>query len=136
MKSIETLIKINKQALDEKRQELVELEGQKDQLIEWQKKMDKELHKETEFAVKNPEVSMTFEQYRDMIQGRQSNLKSVLNDINGQIENVAEQITQLFGEVKKYEIVEQQKLAKILKEQKQKESKKKKKQKKKNKAYK
>ena len=121
MKSIQTLIKINKQALDEKRQELVELEGQKEQLLQWKKKMKQELETETQFASKNPEMSMTFEYYRNLINGRQKNLAEALGDINGQIENITEQISEIFTEVKKYEIIEQQKLTKMLKEQKRKE---------------
>ncbi|PIR37130.1 MAG: hypothetical protein COV35_11085 [Alphaproteobacteria bacterium CG11_big_fil_rev_8_21_14_0_20_39_49] len=123
MKSIQTIIKVNKQALDEKRQELVELEGQKEQLINWQKKMKDELAKEFDFAVKNPEMSITFDYYRKLISRRQVNLKLALDDLNLQIENITLQIAELFGEVKKYEIIEQQKLAKILNEQKLRDSK-------------
>jgi flagellar FliJ protein len=123
MKSIETLIKINKQALDEKRQELVELESQKEQLIQWQDKMKQEMDKESEFVSKNPEMSFTFGFYRELIKGRQANLKIALEDINTQIDSITEEITEIFGEMKKYEIVEQQKLRKILKEQKYKETK-------------
>ncbi|MDA0781750.1 MAG: flagellar FliJ family protein [Rickettsiales bacterium] len=123
MKSIQTIIKVNKQALDEKRQELAELEGQKEQLINWQKKMKDELAKEFDFAVKNPEMSITFDYYRKLISRRQVNLQLALNDLNLQIENITLQIAELFGEVKKYEIIEQQKLAKILKEQKLRDSK-------------
>lgn len=123
MKSIETLIKVSKQELDTKRKELKEIEEQKQQLLKWQKEMDDELKREEKFAAENPHVSMTFDSYRQMVNKRQQNMQIALHDIANQIEAVTTQISQLFGEVKKYEIVQQQKLTQLLKEQKKKEAK-------------
>lgn len=123
MKSIKTLIKINKLALDEKRQELVVLEEQKTQLLQWQKNMKEDLDKEFQFVTSNPEMSMTFDSYRKKVTQRQLNMEMVLKDLNLQIERKLQQIADLFSEVKKYEIIQQQNIAKILKEQKHKETK-------------
>lgn len=123
MKSIKTLIKINKLALDEKRQELVAIEEQKTQLLQWQKNMKDDLDKEFQFVTSNPEMSMTFDSYRKKITQRQLNMEMVLKDLNLQIERKLQQIADLFSEVKKYEIIQQQNIAKILKEQKHKETK-------------
>jgi hypothetical protein len=123
MKSLKILIKINKLALDEKRQELVQLEEQKTQLLQWQKTMKDELEKEFQFVASNPEMSGTFDSYRKKITQRQLNMDIALKDINLQIELKLQQIAYLFGEVKKYEIIQQQHLAKAIKEQKYKETK-------------
>lgn len=123
MKSLKTLIKINKLSLDEKRQELVELEEQKTQLLQWQETMREELEKEFQFAVNNPEMSGTFDSYRKKIVQRQLNMDIVLKDLNLQIEQKLLQIADLFGEVKKYEIIQQQNAEKAAKEQKTKETK-------------
>jgi flagellar FliJ protein len=123
MKSIETLIKVSKQDLDEKRRELVELEGQKQKLEGWASSMASDLKREQEFAAANPEMSMTFDAYRKKINDHQRNIRIAMIDLNAQIGIMADKIAILFGEVKKYEILHQQKLLVIVKEQKAKESK-------------
>lgn len=99
------------------------LEEQKTQLLQWQKNMKEDLDKEFQFVTSNPEMSMTFDSYRKKVTQRQLNMEMVLKDLNLQIERKLQQIADLFSEVKKYEIIQQQNIAKILKEQKHKETK-------------
>jgi len=123
MKSIETLIKVSKQELDVKRKELKEIEEQKQKLLKWQKDMNDELRREEQFAAQNPHMSMTFDSYRQKVNQMQLNMHVALQETDNQIESISLQISALFSEVKKYEIVHQQKLTQLLKEQRKKETK-------------
>jgi flagellar FliJ protein len=123
MKSIQTLIKLNKQKLDEKRRELAELSTQKDQLLEYSRLMHEELRIEMEFAAREPEMSMTFSGYKKMILGRQENITVAVRDLDKRSAILTDEISDIYSEVKKYEIVLQQKIAAEEKERKSKEEK-------------
>jgi len=111
VKSIETLIKVHKSNLDEKRQELARLEGQKDEMLGYSKKMAAELQREAEFAATDPSVSMTFENYRRMINERQNNIFAAVSDIDKQITPIRFEISEIFNEIKKYELLLERKIA-------------------------
>jgi flagellar FliJ protein len=110
MKSIKTLIKLSKQKLDEKRRELAELEKQREQLIEYSNLMTEELRVEQEFAAREPEMSITFDSYRKRIMEKQANITFALREISRQSLVISDAIAELYGEMKKYEIVLEQKI--------------------------
>lgn len=110
MKSIKTLIKISKQKLDEKRRELFELETQKEQMLEYSKLMAEELVVEREFAAREPWASITFDSYKKKIFEKQTNIAMVIKDLERQAVIITDEIRELFGEVKKYEIILEQKI--------------------------
>jgi phage tail tube protein FII len=123
MKSIKTLIKLSKQQLDEQRRTLVEKQKQKEQLLEYSKMMADELKVEEEFAAKNPELSITFDSYRKSIMEKQFNIRMGVDDLDKQMIYITNKITELFGEVKRYEIVLEQQTLRELKERQDKENK-------------
>jgi hypothetical protein len=123
MKSIKTLIKLSKQQLDEKRRELVECEKNKEKLLEYSRLMKEELMVEAEFAAKSPELAITFDNYRKTILEKQGNIVLAVRDLDRQIAVIAEEIREVFGEIKRYEVFLQQKLLEEEKELKNKESK-------------
>jgi flagellar FliJ protein len=123
MKSIKTLIKLSKQQLDEKRRELAELEKQKEQLLEYSRLMADELRIEQEFAASTPEMSMTFDSYQKKIAEKQANITYAVGEIDKQTAVIADEISLLFSDMKKYEIVLQQKTLEEENERKAKETK-------------
>ncbi len=105
MKSIETIIKINKRELDELRKQLVQREEEKEQLIHYHNKMEDELEQEHILSAKDPEMGIMFANYRKMIKGRQAVIVKSLKDLDQHITFIKSDIIVKFGEVKKYEIL-------------------------------
>jgi flagellar FliJ protein len=114
MKSIRTIIKLHKQELDAMRQQLAAMQRQKEELLKYSEEMEAELKLEEEFAANNPMMSGTFDQYRKKIKLRQANLAYAIADIDRQIEYITNEIAEKFTEIKKYEIILQQKIAERL----------------------
>lgn len=123
MKSLETLIKVHQQELDEKRQEITSLEEEKVQLKRWAAEMEKELQTEREFVAQNPHLAITYDRYRKTITQRQKNMRETLVDIDARLFMLREQLAQLFGEVKKYELILDRKRLEATKERQARETK-------------
>lgn len=110
MKSIQTLIRLNKKELDDMRLQLAGLRNQKDEMLNYSRIMSEELAAEQEFAAASPEMSITFDSYRKKINERQKNIKYAVKEIDKQIEYMTDLIAQKFTEIKKYEIILEQKI--------------------------
>lgn len=123
MKTIQTLIKIHSQSLDEKRVELKQAQEQKDEMLEYSKKMADELASEMAAVSQNPEIAMTFGSYRDMIGERQENISNAVSEIDKQIDYISHKIAEIYGEVKKYETLLKQRQLQEYNKQKAKETK-------------
>lgn len=123
MKTLQTLIKIHKRDLDDKRRELVALEEQKAELLEFSKQMKEELAAESELASADPSMSLTFNNYRNMIKNRQATIAGILSELKVKMDSLSYAISEIYGEVKKYEIILQQKIDKKTQEEKSQENK-------------
>ena len=105
MKSINKLIKIHSSELDELRKQTKNCEEEKEMILFYKNKMASELEIEYALVTQNPEIGITFSNYKKMLIERQETIKKSLLDIEKRLEYLKEQIAIKFGEVKKYEIL-------------------------------
>lgn len=110
MKGINTLIKLHKRQLDLLRRQLVDLERQKERLIEASRLVEQELEAEIELASKYPEMGNFFGNFAERIKLRQQKIHFEIELLDGTMNEVREQITVGFSELKKFEIAKEQML--------------------------
>ena len=122
MKSLQTLIKLHNNELDEIRRKLKEAQEQLDLFKAIKRQMQEDLDAEYEFASTAPDMAMTFANYRQKMNERLKNAEQTINSIDREVQRITNQIALKFGEVKKYEIVLENKINHLLKEEKDKET--------------
>lgn len=118
MKSLDTIIKLLDHKTNEIKSRIAQHEKNKSELLDLQKKMHYELQNERETVAANPDFAITFAAYERMINERQETIKIALRDTEKQLNLLKNEMLNLFGEIKKYEILK----AKKLKEKLQKEA--------------
>jgi flagellar export protein FliJ len=111
MKSLNTLIRLQQQKVDELRRKFGGLENQKQQLMKRSDQLAEELQKEISLAGQNPEMSGFFGDFAERIKKRRADLAMEMAKLEKQIQELAEQVRLAFTELKKYEIVRDQRLA-------------------------
>ena len=110
MKTIKTLIKVQKQKLDMVRRNLVSLETQMAQLNMLNEKLEKDLAAEIELADKSAELSSFFGDYIKRIRARQERLRKEIRDLDVQVEMAREVVRHEYGEQLKYEKILENKM--------------------------
>ena len=110
MKTIKTLIKVQKQKLDMVRRNLVSLETQMAQLNMLNEKLEKDLAAEIELADKSAELSSFFGDYIKRIRARQERLRKEIRDLDVQVEMAREVVRHDYGEQLKYEKILENKM--------------------------
>lgn len=112
MQGIETLIKMHQRELDALRREMVQQEEQKEQLIQLATKLFEELMRERELASENPVgMAQYMAGYEKRMQQRQLGIAQEVIQIDMEIQRLSAAIAERFGELKKYEITRDNRLA-------------------------
>lgn len=111
MKSLNTLIRLQSRKVDELRRRFGQLENQKQQLISRSDALAEELKKEVEMAGKSPEMGAFFGGFADRIKSRRADIALEIAKVEKQIAELSEQVRAAFSELKKFEIVRDQRLA-------------------------
>lgn len=104
MKGIHTLITLHQRELDGLRRQHVQLEEQKEKLIQLAAKLHNELMKERELAVKDPTMAAYMGDFEKRIKNRQMEIAKEVIQLDQRIAQLLAAITESFGELKKYEI--------------------------------
>ena len=107
MKGLNTLIKLQKRKLDALRRTLASLESQKSQLQQAILVLQKELEEEIILAAKQVEMAHFFGDFSKRIKNRQLELTQEIRKIDKQITALRDEITEAYGEQKKYEIAKE-----------------------------
>jgi flagellar FliJ protein len=122
MKGVKTLIKLAKRTLDDLRRKMASLESQKTKLQQTSAKLQKELEDEIKLASKQPEMGSFFGGFAKRIQKRQEDIAAEIKKIDQQMVTLREQIADAYGELKKYEIAEENALKREQEEEKRKDT--------------
>ncbi|MCB2081389.1 MAG: flagellar FliJ family protein [Hyphomicrobiales bacterium] len=109
MKGIRTLIKLAKQNLDVKRQELVQIQEKQDEYHAKNRQLENELAQEKIRARDLPPELNRFDIYLARVRDRQNSLRAAAQKLQPQIERLQGDITEAFAELKKFEILLEQK---------------------------
>ena len=104
MKGLATLIKLHKRMVDDLRRKMGLLESQKSQLQQASAKLQEELQREIALAAKQPEMAGFFGGFAKRIQNRQKDIAGEIKKLDADMAKLQVEITEAFGELKKYEI--------------------------------
>lgn len=105
MKSLHTLIRLQRQKVDELKRKTVALENQKHVLTAKMDALAGELRRELELASATAEMGGFFGDFAERIRGRRAELEQEVRKLDKQIDDLSTQLRTVFGELKKYEIV-------------------------------
>lgn len=110
MKTIKTLIKVQKQKLDVVRRNLVSLESQRAQLLALSERLEQELANEIALSDSSAELSSFFGHYITRIRERQARLREEVRTLDVQIEMAREAVRAEYSEQLKYEQILERKM--------------------------
>lgn len=110
MKELLTLIRLHQNELDELRRQLVSLEEQREKLIQLATRIHHELLHEREAAMNQPQMGAYLVDYEKRVKERQTEIAKETVRLDQQIEQLSAAISESFSELKKYEIVRDQRV--------------------------
>ncbi|PHZ85246.1 flagellar FliJ family protein [Paremcibacter congregatus] len=107
VKGMSGMIRLHKWQLDEKRRSMGELESMRAELVGKMRDLETELATEQKKAADAPVVSISYAGYAQQVMVRRQNLHNSIAEIDVSIDEMKDQVSEAFKELKKYEIVEQ-----------------------------
>ena len=105
MKGLDSLIRLHRWQLDEKRRHLVELERLTQHLAARIRDLDVEIRNEQQVAGSSTEAAMTYGDYVQATSGRRVKLDASLAELQSQRVVAKEEVAEAYRELKKYELV-------------------------------
>lgn len=110
MKSLNTLIRLQKRKVDDLRRNLAQIENQKQQMLDRIAALEDELQRELQLGEKSPEMAAFFGDFVGRIRKRKLEITEEIKKIEKKIDVAREQVRLAFGELKRYEIVRDRRL--------------------------
>lgn len=105
---LKALIRYHKWRLDEKRRALAELHSLADKLREQLAALEDEIKAEQETARQSTEAALTFANYITQANFRKKTLAESIAQVDRQIEVATDEMRDVFQEVKRYEIAQEE----------------------------
>ena len=115
-KGMTGMIRLHKWQLDEKRRDMVGLEKMREGLRQNLTDLQDELIAEQQNMSRSPVVSITYGEYAQNVMRRRTNFENSIAEIEASIEDMKDQVAAAFIDLKKYEVVEQRKRDREIKE--------------------
>lgn len=122
MKSLKNLIRMQKNVLDDKRREVVRFQEQADRLRASLQALEDEILAEQAFAKEHFEASFAYANFHKAAMTRKRWLMGAIRGADQLVEEATEAMRDAFQELKRYEIAEEERIAKEKAEIKRKES--------------
>lgn len=116
MAGMGNLIRVQKWKLDEKRRVVSDLENLLANFMAQLSKLNKDQVREQEIAQNDPDAAFLYASYAKAAKMRRENLHASIEDMELKIEEARSEMAEIFQELKKYEISEENRL-RLLKEQ-------------------
>ncbi len=110
MSSFDSLIRLHRWKLEEKRRVLAELETLMDELKRRGRDLEAEIHNEQSAAAGSEEAAYAYGAYAAQAIRRRETLAKSAAELEGRIEVARDDVRAAFQEVKKYEIARERKL--------------------------
>ena len=107
MTDLQPLIRLHRWQLDEKRRALAELEALSERLHDQIAQLDEELVREQAFAAEAAEPPPGFGAYTQTMLDRKARLNESILEVQQQIAASRDQIAEAFQELKRFELVEE-----------------------------
>lgn len=115
MKSLDTLIRLQKWQLDEKRRQLADLRQMQADMTASIARLDEDIANEAVLAKKEPSLGANFGVFAQAANDRRDVMVGSLQELEGQIELVEAEINTSFTELKKIEVTKENREARIRK---------------------
>jgi flagellar export protein FliJ len=123
MKTLKTLIRLKKDEVDELKKQLAEMENRQQVLKDEHRDLGLALEREAEFASNFPESLQAFADFTKKTLKRQEALMHTIEAMQKAIDKKRDELQEAFGELKKFEIVLEQRQLALFEEAKKRESK-------------
>jgi flagellar protein FliJ len=107
MKSRETLIRLKKFQVDEKRRRVMQIEGMIAEFDRMAADLDREILAEQERAGTHDPAHFAYPTYAKAALNRRDNLKRSADDLKGQLEDARGALAEAFEELKKVELLDE-----------------------------
>ncbi|MBL4601933.1 MAG: flagellar FliJ family protein [Emcibacteraceae bacterium] len=120
-KGLKGIIRLHKWQVDEKRRQITDMEVMRNGLQAKLEKLNTDLEREKEDLAKSKVVNINYASYASAVMKRRENIEASITEVNVSIENMKDELSEAFKELKKYEIVEQRALEREKFEQKKRE---------------
>ncbi len=104
MKGLDSLIRLHKWRLDEKKREITALQNFAGRLKKERERLVLDFEQEKAVATASPEAGMTFEAYARHVRKRLAKLDGSVVQVVEKLEMAREDLAEAFQEVKRYEI--------------------------------
>ena len=104
MSSLDSLLRLHRWALDEKRQKLMGLERLQDRMLKDMKALEEELARESRAAaLAGDEVGLAYPGYAASVMQRRQRLEASIAELSRSIEAAREEVAESYQDFKKYE---------------------------------
>jgi flagellar protein FliJ len=117
MKTLNTLIKVKRKELDEKRILAGQLEGRMQNLKDGIVSIDRQVEEQRAFVIENNSIASAFPAYLKRCKYAQTMMNLEISKINQDLDVLKELIFEGFSELKRFEIVRDRRLQKMKDEQ-------------------
>jgi flagellar FliJ protein len=104
MKGLPTLIRLRQRALDALRRQLAEQEKELEALLAEDKRLAEELERERAMAAKYPQMAVFYGSFAKGVEEKQKEIRLKAREVNQKIRKTRDEITEAFGELKRFEI--------------------------------
>ena len=105
MSALDSLIRLHRWQVDERRRHLADLEGLATQLTDEHHRLDREEAREQAAAAASPEAAVTYAAYARQLTERRRKLAQSQAEVAEQIESSRAALAEAFQEVRRYEIM-------------------------------
>ncbi len=107
MNGLRTLVRLHDRQLDERSRSLAGLHEQRQQLRDGIAKLEDEMSAERIKASNSPDFLFAYPAYSKFASARRDNLRGSMADLQGEIDVLQEEVSEAYGELKRFEIVQE-----------------------------
>lgn len=107
MKSRESLIRLHRFQVDEKRRQVADIEGMLDEFRRREQDLEDQVKREQEKAGISDIAHFAYPMFAKSMRARRDNMLESIGELTRQLEQAREELADAYRELKKYELVEQ-----------------------------
>jgi len=104
MKGLDSLIRVHKWKLDEKRRELADFENLRAGFVKQLRALEDEQQREQDVAGNNFEVGFSFANYAAAAKRQRENIQASIEDVDAKIAELNVEVTVCYQDLKKYQV--------------------------------
>lgn len=109
-KGLSGVVRLHKWQVDEKRRQIAELETMRSEIVDQLEKLTSDLAAEQKHLATSIVVDINYANYASNVMTRRENLEASITEIDVSIENMKDELSEAFKELKKFEIVQERAL--------------------------